>query len=328
MFLARRTSGNDKVVVAILGSGFGLYGYLPALVGGCGQRIVLPENYRVQLSGRPELAPFAGSVHWAPDESAALDCADQVVVALRPIDQIKRIPLLLKRANIKGVLLEKPLADSPGMAATILRDLIDSRKVVRMGYIFRYTSWGERLRNTLRERGKNGLLFIQWEFLAHHFRCDLRNWKRFSASGGGAIRFYGIQLIAFLAEIGYHDVVWSRSVGRSTNEIEKWSACLEGTGLPNCSVTVDAKSKDEGFRVEWRAGSSPEHDVVLADMLHPFASSDAVSQREGLDPRVPALIRLCRSLWEATLDEYGCYEAMVNLWRAIEANTQFQMSDP
>lgn len=314
-------------MVAILGSGFGLYGYLPALVGGCRQRIVLPENYRVRLSARPELAPFAGSVHWERDESSALDCADQVVVALRPIDQSKRIPVLLKRANIQAVLLEKPLAGSPEMAATILRDLIDSRKVVRMGYIFRYTSWGERLRKTLRETGKNRLLFIRWEFLAHHFLYDLGSWKRFSASGGGAIRFYGIQLIALLAEIGYHDVVWSRSVGPSANEIEKWSASLEGEGLPNCNVIVDTKAEGERFLVEWRAGSSQEHDVVLADVLHPFASADAFTQTEGLDPRVPALIRLCRSLWEETINEYGCYEAMVNLWRAIEAKTQFQMSD-
>ena len=314
-------------MVAILGSGFGLYGYLPALVGGCRQRIVLPENYRVRLSGRPELAHFAGSVHWERDESSALDCADEAVVALRPIDQGTRIPLLLKRANIQAVLLEKPLVGSPETAATILRDLIDSRKVVRMGYIFRYTSWGEQLLNTLQEIGKDRLLVIQWKFLAHHFRYDLGNWKRFSESGGGAIRFYGIQLIALLAEIGYHDVAWSRSVGPSANEIEKWSACLEGEGLPNCNVIVNTKAESERFRVEWRGGSRPEPDVVLADMLHPFASAEAVSQTEGLDPRVPALIRLCRSLWQETTNEYVCYEAMVNLWRAIETKTQFQMRD-
>jgi hypothetical protein len=314
-------------VVAILGSGFGLYGYLPALVDGCGQRVVLPESYRVRLAERPELVRFAGSVHWEQDEASALDCADQIVVALRPIDQSKRIPLLLKRADTHGLLLEKPLADSPEMAATLLRDLINSQKVIRMGYTFRYTPWGEQLRNTFRETRERRPLLIEWKFLAHHFRHDLGNWKRFSASGGGALRFYGIQLIALLAEIGYRDVVWSRSTGPSANEIEKWSACLGGTDLPNCNVTVDTKAEVESFRVEWRAGSRAEDDVVLANMPNPFASTDAVSQTEGLDPRVPALTYLCRSLWQETINEYVCYEATINLWGAIEARTQFQMPD-
>ena len=46
---------------AIRGSGFGLYGYLPALVG-CGRRVVLPERYRARFAERPELAPFANEV--------------------------------------------------------------------------------------------------------------------------------------------------------------------------------------------------------------------------------------------------------------------------
>lgn len=45
--------------IAILGSGFGLYGYLPALVAHCVQRVVLPERYRQRLEERSELAQYA-----------------------------------------------------------------------------------------------------------------------------------------------------------------------------------------------------------------------------------------------------------------------------
>ena len=56
---------------AILGSGFGLYGYLPALVEGCEQPVVLPERYRARFDERSELARFAINVQWEDDESGS-----------------------------------------------------------------------------------------------------------------------------------------------------------------------------------------------------------------------------------------------------------------
>lgn len=313
-------------MIAILGSGFGLYGYLPALVGGCGQRVVLSERYRARFCERPELARFAGDVQWERDEATALDCADGVVLALRPIEQSEWIPRCLARPNIERLLLEKPLASSPEAAAALFRELTRSRKVIRMGYTFRYTAWAKRMRDALGTARESRPLSIQWNFLSHHFRNDLRNWKRFNVSGGGAIRFYGIQLIALLAEIGYRDVIWSRSSGKSVHEVEKWSASFAGPGLPECDIAVDTRAVVDKFGVELLSNSSPERHTVFANLIDPFDSTGGACQSGKLDSRVSMLSRLCRSLWEQSSSENVWYEATIELWRRVEEQTRFEMS--
>jgi predicted dehydrogenase len=310
-------------VIAILGSGFGLYGYLPALVDGCGQCVVLPERYRARFCERPELARFGEDVKWERDEAMTLDCAEGAVLALRPIDQSEWIRRCLARPNIERLLLEKPLATSPKVAAALFGDLTRASKVIRIAYTFRYTAWGKRIRDALRATGESRPLSIQWEFLSHHFRHGVRNWKRFNVSGGGAIRFYGIQLIALLAEIGYRDVTLSRSFGKSVDEVDKWTASFAGMGLPECDIAVDTRATVDKFRVELLSNSSTKPGAVLANLIDPFDPTAETAPKEGLDRRVPILSRLCRSLWEQSMNEHVWYEAMIELWRRIEEETRF-----
>jgi hypothetical protein len=172
-----------------------------------------------------------------------------------------------------------------------------------------------------RRRGGKRLL-IQWSFLAHHFRHDLGNWKRFNKSGGGAIRFYGIQLIALLAEMGYQTVVSSRGFGNSPEEIDKWIASFSGPELPECDVALDARSVTEKFSAELLFNRIPE--AIFADLRVPFESSTGGESSEGLDRRVHALSRLCRSLWEQIGDEDVWYKATIELWRSVEERTSFE----
>jgi predicted dehydrogenase len=309
-------------VIAILGSGFGLYGYLPALVKGCGQRVVLSERHREPFHERRELARFADDVQWERDEASVLDRADGVVLALQPSHQSEWIPRCLIRHNLECILVEKPLAPSPEAAGALLEDLARSGKVIRIGYTFRYTDWGQRIRAALKQAGESRRLFIQWSFLAHHFRHDLRNWKRFTDSGGGAIRFYGIQLIALLAELGYEVVISSHTFGNSIDVIEKWTASFRGPGLPECEVAVDTRSAIEKFGASF-FNSAREPGTVLADLIDPFESTTTAGW-EGLDRRVPSLSRLCRSLWEQTTAEDVWYKATIDLWRSVEERASFE----
>lgn len=309
-------------VIAILGSGFGLYGYLPALVKGCGQQVVLSERHREPFRARPELARFAAEVQWERDEASALGCADGVVLALQPNQQSQWIPRCLERPHLKHLLVEKPLATSPEAAAALLEDLERSGKVFRIGYTFRFTDWGQRIRAALKQARGSGRLLIQWSFQAHHFHHDLDNWKRFTVSGGGAIRFYGIQLIALLAELGYRDVISSHSFGSSVDVVEKWTALFNGPGLPECEIAVDTRSASEKFRVELLSGSATEPSMIFADLEDPFESS--AEPLEGLDWRVTVLSRLCRSLWEETIGEGVWYKETIELWQSIEERTSFE----
>ena len=309
-------------MIAILGSGFGLYGYLPALVKGCGQRVVLSERHREPFHERQELARFADDIQWERDEASALDWADGVVLALQPRHQSEWIPRCLMRPNLERILVEKPLAPGPEAAGALLEDLGRSGKVIRIGYTFRYTDWGQRIRAALTQAGESRRLFIQWSFLAHHFRHDLHNWKRFTDSGGGALRFYGIQLIALLAELGYQAVISSHTFGNSVEAIEKWTASFRGPGLPGCEVAVDTRSAIEKLGASFFS-SAREPGLVVADLNDPFESTTG-GLSEGLDRRVPALSRLCRSLWDQTIDEGVWYKATIDLWRRVEERTSFE----
>lgn len=299
---------------AILGSGFGLYGYLPALAGAGAQRIVLPQRYRDRFAERPELARFAPRVVWAADDEAALDQAGGAALALRPDDQPGWIRRCLERPRIARLLLEKPLAASPAAAAASFEALRRSATAFRIGYTFRYTAWGQRL---LRARAGGGAapLSVRWHFLAHHYRHDACNWKRQSASGGGALRFYGIHLIALLAELGYAQVRASASAAAAPNECARWRATLAGRGLPDCHLDVDSRADRDGFRVA-------RGDTVYADQGDPFGGGAAAG---GGDPRVGVLSQLCGSLWQDGGAAYARYEAALRLWARVEENNVFRL---
>jgi len=285
---------------AIRGSGFGLYGYLPALVG-CGQRVVLPERYRARFAERPELAPFANEVVWAKDEAAALELSDGAALALRPADQAELVARILAQARLERLILEKPLAPSPDESARLFEGLLRSKKTFRIGYVFRETSWGKRFLKA------GGAKSISWTFTAHHFRADLRNWKRSHASGGGPIRFFGIQLVALLAEAGYREVLSSSGTGGGLEELETWEARFTGPGLPECRVEVQTRSPIEALRVDG-----------LADLREPFETETTAAGPGAVDRRVPILGAVCRSLWELGDAPYGWYRTTLDLWRAVE----------
>jgi predicted dehydrogenase len=311
-------------MITILGSGFGLYGYLPALVDGCSQRIVLMERYRTVFDARPELKRFAKDLEWRPDETAALDCATGVVLALRPTDQVKLIRRCLAIDSIEFLLLEKPLAASPEEALQVLAELTNSEKACRIGYTVRFPRWGTRLLHEIASVGKNGNLRIHWTFMAHHLRNNLQNWKRFDSQGGGALRFYGIQAIALLAECGYDNVIASRVSGRTTDEPEKWLGIFSGPQLPRCEVVIDSRAPQNIFRIEYSSiEDNKTSTTAYAALEDPFDDDIDVDCRSVDDRRVPILTKLYGSLREDSQDKYQWYATTVRLWESAESNKEF-----
>ena len=172
----------------ILGSGFGLYGYLPAILE-CGQHVLLPQHYRSRLRSRQDVRHLDGCVQWCTDEEDALRSSDTVIFAQRPADQMQRLGEYLKYPNIVRLLLEKPLAPDAGHAQQMLYELQNSRKRFRIGYNFRYTDWGRALRKLRKSAANEGLFLIEWKFRANHYASNVTTWKRRVSAGGGAFGF-------------------------------------------------------------------------------------------------------------------------------------------
>jgi hypothetical protein len=311
---------------AILGSGFGLYGYLPALIRGCGRRVVLPDRYRGKFFARPELERFSASVEWASSEEESLRLAAGAALALRPSDQELWLPTCAALPRLRGLLLEKPLARNPDLAQRALDALTRSKKDFRIGYLFGVTAWGEQVQNFLGTRPREGKLSIRWQFCAHHYQKNLDVWKRDADAGGGAIRFFGIHLIALLAAIGYRQFLYSRTFGCANNDLEAWHAVATGRGVPECEIAIETRSTTTAFDLMYRPPAGP---VELHHQLAgPFDSGQQGDANDGLDPRTVHLTKLCRSLSEPSGHYNNWYQDTLNLWREAETRAEFTLRPP
>ena len=59
-------------MVTIFGGGFGLYGYLPALIDGMNEQVCLPKKYIKVLRARDDLSSFEDKIFWVEDETDAI----------------------------------------------------------------------------------------------------------------------------------------------------------------------------------------------------------------------------------------------------------------
>ena len=305
--------------VGILGSGFGLYGYLPAL-NGLGERVLLPERYRDKLLGRDDVRHLASDVEWVTDDEIVLARSHALIISRRPVDQMNLVRRLHDFPGINRLLLEKPIAPQPAEAAEMLAILHRGGKAVRVGFTFHYTPWARELADWLARTGTDGTITLDWRFRAHHYAAGLDNWKRHWRHGGGALRFYGIQLIALLAELGYTNAISSEVLASNHDEAESWEAVIAGPGRANCHVRVDSNADEKIFLATGSDSTSvPPWTRRLSD---PFDESPLHAK---LDPRVGILSQLCVSLLQGAGSFPSWYRDSVDLWSAIERQTSYSL---
>lgn len=294
------------MTTGILGSGFGLYGYLPALLG-LGETVVLPARYRATLLARDDLRHLDGRTEWVAGEAEVLARADALIVSRRPADQMEAVRRALAVPTVTRLLLEKPLAPEPVAAAAMLEALAKAGRSVRIGFTFRAAPWAARVTEWVAGASPDATLDFDWGFHAHHYATGLDTWKRRVGEGGGALRFYGIQLIGLLAEWGYDDALESRVAGEGPDDAARWTATFTGPGLPRCRVLVDSRAGEPRF-----AATAPGLALHLRD---PFEEAPT---EPGQDRRVALLAKLCRSLLRDVSGTPDWYARSVVLWQAAE----------
>lgn len=299
--------------VGILGAGFGLYGYLPAVILGCRQPVVLPAVYREKFHSRSEMQVLAPHIRWVPTEEELLDGTDTLIVARRPFDQALRAADYASRPGIDRLLLEKPLAPTPEVATKIFTRLRESGKIFRVGYNFGLTEWAAPLADLLKSGRLGESWSIIWLFRAHHYSNDLQNWKRSVSQGGGALRFFGIHVIALLTELGYSDATYSQVETRADDEAETWVARITGNNLPPCDVRVESNAPVTEFHVAADHQSPHRRDVVR--QFDPFGLLPRTGE---LDRRVAILTRVCQNLLFDTVPFFPWQERTLQLWTKLE----------
>jgi hypothetical protein len=297
---------------SIIGSGFGLYGYLPAIISLESKKVVLPEEYRLKVLSRPELRSFEQDILWVKNKSEALKKTTDLILALPPSNQYSLVMKIIKDANLKNVYLEKPIAPCFEKSAKVL-DFLDSKKIK---YIVNYSFLYLNLQSSfelLMSCEQN--IDWKWTFMADHFNKNLTNWKRYHDLGGGVLRFYGIHIIAFLGFFGYSEVIDSTLFEDKNNEPFKWKARITGDGLPICNVFIDSKSNIDKFSLS---------NVKLGEIVSEKDPFNLLNNKlSQYDRRVPLLVKVLGD--EAHSKEFLKlkYININRLWQLIEDSTNF-----
>ena len=294
----------------IIGSGFGIYGYLPAILQELGDKVILPEEYLPKVRNRQELKELEKDIFWVKNKELAIKKATKVIFTVPPNYQYKAVKNLFNdngRNNVQTIFLEKPVATSPIKSIELL-ELLESKEVdYVIGYSFLYLDLDSNF-NTL--VNSSAQISWQWSFMAHHFSMDLKNWKRYHSSGGGVLRFYGIHIIAFLSKFGYDNVKESTLTCQHSDEPFIWSAKFLGGNLPPCNVTVNCKSKKDVFNI---ISENIDNSILLND---PF--SLLVDRFDGLDKRVPMLASLLKDEMPDKKNGNQIYKNINSLWEIVE----------
>ena len=174
----------------IIGSGFGLYGYLPAIFH-VSKKIYLKQQYEIFFSTRSELKKFSKKIIWYHDQNKIITDIDYVVIAKRPQEQSKIIKKLLKKKNnFKHIFLEKPIDVNPKKALIFLNYLKEKKLKYSFGFIFKYLIWYKFIKSKLTKKQNFEII---WQIA--NKKNNINHWKYSHTHGGGLVKFYGIHFI-------------------------------------------------------------------------------------------------------------------------------------
>jgi hypothetical protein len=135
--------------------------------------------------------------------------------------------------------------------------------------------------------------------------------------GGGALRFYGIQLIAFVATFGeVESVVESKLFFDESNDAYDWVAHFAMKNGMMIHVDLLSQSPKNQFKL-LISGNGKEY---IIDQDGPF---DGETKIEDQDIRVKALSNLLNTFEKENNKYYENYSLINANWWAIEAKTQF-----
>jgi hypothetical protein len=184
----------------IYGSGFGLYGYLPAIYD-FSSRIYLNEKYKTFFNSRNELVKFESKIIWYGNINKIKHKIDFLVIAKRPTDQSRIIKNLIKKKNkIKHLFLEKPISITPKKSYELINILNKKKINYSVGFLFKYTKWYHLIEKKISNRKENTIL-IKWNIPKKTKLSNL--WKYNFDEGGGLIRYYGIHFIKLLSDLNF-----------------------------------------------------------------------------------------------------------------------------
>lgn len=298
-------------VWGIVGGGFGLYGYMPAIASFKNTKILILEKNISFIKSRPELKKYLPLIEAVSTLNEILIKSHSLILAVPPFVQEDIFSKISTELHYKNLILEKPLSVTPQLSHNLLLKAIKLASSVRIGYTFLNTNWGDYLRKS-NAFLKNDSYEISWQFLAYHFQNKTSSWKAHHSLGGGVLRFYGIHLIAYIASIDEATVLSSKLLSDSDRSAYRWQAQFEFKGGASVEIDLNCKSGQHLFCIK---NSSEEVNLIESS---PFLSGD----EELDDSRIPVLKKIINSLELNNEKFYDFYFRVNGLWAEVETLTE------
>ncbi len=291
---------------AIIGSGFGLYGYLPALIELGNRKILLHEKYQKIFNQRDDIAKYYNFIQWKKSHRDCIDECENLILATTPRKQFEIITSINRNEKLEKIFLEKPISHSIEKSRYLLNYLQESNIDYDVNYSFLFLGWFTVLEKFIKNNPDSEIT-INWNFNSYHVKNKIQEtWKNQSNEGGGIINFYGIHLIAILAMIEDINPVYSKTVITSNNFYTEWHSIFS-SGKTKVNLFVKCNSNNNVFSI--KTESSNKKSVLFNDDS-PF-NTNVINDK--LDYRINTL-----KLFLLSKPNLFCFhEKVIMLWESI-----------
>lgn len=176
--------------IGIIGSGFGLYGLLPAFksVEGCEVSCICGKKTK-------RLTDYCKSIglkniysNW--EEMLKNEDLDAIAIAVMPSAQYD----IAKLAMSKGlnIFAEKPLTISYKQSKELFDIAIKNKIITTLDFIFPEINEWQEVKHLIdsKKYGKLKHISVSWDFLSYDIKNSISSWKSDIKEGGGALSFY------------------------------------------------------------------------------------------------------------------------------------------
>ncbi len=289
--------------ILLLGKGFALNVYLPALLAIDCKKILIASSAKKHLN--EDLIQY---IEYIDDEEIVNYKFLKIIFAEPPDKQYSLICDKGLWRNSNNLILEKPIAENYKKAQYLISILNKKGNIYSINYSFRYTKWFADMYKYIHNNHKKGEIDITWKFKSRHLKKKKASWKTNQLLGGGIIKYYGIHLIAVLSDIGYSDINKSNISNQENIELTSWSSeFVSNKKLPKINLLIDSYSDENIFC--WK-----QINQTLLEIDSPFSLES--SEYKG-DNRIPPTIKFLKEKNNDLLN-YKNMEAL-ELWSKIES---------
>ncbi len=294
----------------IIGKGFGLYGYLPAIIMN-DSNLILSDEYKSYVQKRGDIKKYINFIQWTKSIKEAIYLSKYIILAIPPKEQFKFLLENEKLISNKTMFLEKPIASSPEESSILLKFLEEKKIKFYVNYSFIYLDWFKTLYNKINSLNSNFYVKINWEFKAHFIKTNVVNWKSNFQLGGGIIRFYGIHLIAVLSALNYENY----KVVNIQNNTQTIIFKIINPNKPEIEILINIDSNIEKFTINMFE-KNLKNKSTLVDINDPFEKQN--------NEKLPQFDRRVQNIRDYLMEKNNSIQNLtfnkkvVKLWDEIE----------